>query len=206
MPLAGRLAWRTVWPLGILLGKAVWGLRIHWEAPRPAAPYVVAANHLSHLDPPLIGVVLKRPVRYLAVDELYGVSRLLDATIGMFGAIPMPRGRVPLGALRTALAHLAAGGVVGMFPEGRRVERWGEEPPRRGAAWLATRAGVPLLPVAVSGTGQAFGIDDLRFHRARLRVVVGRAIHPRWFTTESDPVGAVTRAWRGWMDEQLGGD
>ena len=172
--------------------------------PPPDGPWVAAVNHLSHLDPVMAGLALRRPVRFLALDELWGESPLLDAAFRMFGAIPLPReGRYPVGALREALRHLGSGGAVGVFPEGRRVRRWGEVPLGRGAAWLALRAGVPIVPVAVWGTQHAMPIDRLRLRRAPIRVTVAAAVRPEGFAERDDPVGAMTEALRAVLDREI---
>lgn len=172
-------------------------LRIEREAPPPAPPFVVAANHYSHFDPPIVGASLGLPIRFLALEDLFGANRLLDWLIVGYGAIPTPRQRRPVGAVRTALAALEAGQSVGVFPEATRVSHWGTLPPKRGAAWLAAQAGVPLIPVAVLGTGQVFGIDN-RLRKAPLRVVIGRAMEP-----ERADVDALTGRWAEWMTEQI---
>lgn len=162
----------------------------------PPGPLVVAANHFSHLDPVIVTVATGRPIRYLAVDELYGHSAFFDGLTLWLGAIPMPRTRLPVGALRLALAELGAGGTVGLYPEGMRVWVWGEAEPKRGAAWLARRAGVPLLPVAVAGSEQAMGRGTARISRRPIHAAVCDPIHPADFAGAADPVGEMTAEWK----------
>ena len=119
-PWGGAIAWRILTHLARLVFRVWFGLRAE-ERRLPPGPVVIAANHYSHLDPVIVGVGVRRPVRYLAVDELFGRSRFFDGLTRWLGAIPMPRARVPLGAMRTALAELRVGGSVGVFPEGVRV-------------------------------------------------------------------------------------
>ena len=174
------------------------------RCPVPSGPYVAVINHLSHLDPPMAGLALRGPIRFLALDELWQYSRLLRMTFRIFGVIPIAReGRYPLRALGSALRCLKAGESVGLFPEGRRVRSWGEEPLSRGAAWLATRAGVPVIPVAIWGTQNAMSIDNMRIRRAPVRVVVGCPIHPDGFVECDDPVGALTESVRNALDREL---
>ena len=168
-------------------------------------PLVVAANHMSHIDPVIVSVVVGRPIRFLAVDELYGRSRVFDGVTTWLGAIPMSRVRAPLGALRTAMDCLEHDGAVGLFPEGRRVGHWGETAPKRGAAWLALRSGAPLVPVAIEGSEGIIGLDDMRLRRAPVRAWVGRPLDPDAYLGEVDPVGALTEAWRSALDARLGG-
>ncbi len=117
----------------------------------------------------------------------------------------MTRTRIPLGPLRLALAELAAGGTVGLFPEGVRVWAWGEQPPKRGAAWLALRAGVPLVPVAVSGSDLAMGRGAKRISRIPIHVEICEPIRPEAFDREPDPVGAMTGEWVARIDAALRG-
>jgi len=169
----------------------------------PSGPVVVAANHFSHLDPALTSLATGRPIRYLAVDELYGNSRVFDAFTLWLGAIPLSRTGVPLGALRMAIAELEAGGTVGLYPEGMRVWRWGERDLKRGAAWLSRRMRVPLVPVAIAGSDEAMGRGTNRISRRPIHAEVCRPILPADFDTHPDPLQAMTDLWRDRVDEAL---
>ena len=201
--MALRVLWTLAWPPARML--AAWfPYSVVRRCSLPAGPYVAAINHLSHLDPPMAGLALRRPVRFLALDELWGNSRILDGILHLFGAIPLPReGRYPVRALKAALRHLEAGGAVGVFPEGRRVRRWGDAPLAGVAAWLAIRVGVPLVPVVVWGTQRAMPLDTMRIRRAPIRVVVGWPIEPSEFPGGPDPVGALTDTIASVLDHEI---
>ena len=189
---------RTALRLAVPVTRALARWRVDYERRGvrvPAGPVVIGANHFSHVDPVAVSIALDRPVRYLAVDELFGSSRFFDGLTHWLGAIPMSRTRVPLGALHSALAELAAGGTVGLFPEGIRVRTWGESEPRRGAAWLARRAGVPLVPVAIAGTDQVMGRDSHRIGKGHVTVVVCEAIDPALYAGIPDALTAMTAEW-----------
>lgn len=194
--LRSKFLWTVSPPILRGVGRTFFSFRVEGETLPPPAPFVVAANHYSHFDPPIIACGLHRPVRFLALDDLFSESRLLNWLITGYGAIPTPRYRRPVGAVRTALAALDAGEVVGVFPEATRVSHWGTLPPRRGAAWLACQAGVPLVPVAVVGTGQAFGLDN-KVRRAPFRLVVGEALDPE------AGVSSLMTSWSDWMSETI---
>lgn len=170
---------------------------------RTDGPMVVAANHFSHLDPPIVGMIPNRAVRFIAVDELFGQSIAFDAFTKLFGAIPTDRDGVPLSALKEAIRYLEGGGIVGLFPEGRRVEYWGENDPKRGAAWLAWMSGAPLVPVAIHGTEATLAAAEGGVHRTSVRVWVGPPLLWYDFADRVDPVGAMTEAWRSWIDARL---
>lgn len=197
MPAQGRFLWSAAPPLFRGLGRVFFSLKIEREADLPPAPFVLAANHYSHFDSPVIAAAIGLPVRFLALDHLFGVNRLLDWLLYGFGSIPTPRERLPIRAVKVALARLEAGEVVGVFPEATRVSHWRTLPPKRGAAWLAARSGVPLVPVAIIGTGRAFGMEN-RLHRAPIRVVVGRAIEPEGYDATT-----LTVRWAEWMTGQV---
>ena len=159
-------------------------------------PVVLAVNHLSHLDVIVATHLAGRNVRYLTLDELFGESRFFDRLVGYFGAIPMSRSRVPLGALRTALDHLAAGGAVGVFPEGRRVAHWSESPPKEGAAWLSLRADVPMVPVSIIGTEGSLSVGQRAMRRVPVRAWADPPLYPADFRDEPSPRRAMTMAWQ----------
>ncbi|REK18936.1 MAG: 1-acyl-sn-glycerol-3-phosphate acyltransferase [Actinobacteria bacterium] len=192
-----RFLWRVAPPAVRAAGKLFFSLETEFETPPPSPPFVMASNHYSHFDSPVVGAPLGIPIRFLALEDLFGVNRLLDWLVSGFGAIPTPRGRVPVKAVRTALAALDRGEVVGVFPESTRVSHWGTLSPKRGAAWLAVRAGVPLLPAAVIGTGHAFGLEN-RLRRYPIRVVYGKPIHP-----EDRTVDDLLREWTEWIGKQI---
>lgn len=194
--------WRTAPPLVRFAGKIMFSLEVE-RAPVPDGPVVFAANHLSHLDPIVVGFAAQQPVRFLAVDELYGRSRVFDRLTLWLGAIPMTRTRVPFGPLKLALGELAAGQSIGLFPEGVRVWAWGEREPKRGAAWLSARAGVPLVPVAITGSDLAMGREARSISRAPIRVTVCDAILPTDHASAPDPVGSMTDEWRLRVDAAL---
>ena len=197
LPAQSRFLWWAEPPVIRAVGRAFLSLRIERQAILPPPPFVVASNHYSHFDSPAIAAALDLPIRYLALEDLFDVNPLLDWLIDGFGAIPTPRDRLPYGALRVALGRLAAGEAVGVFPEATRVSHWGTLPPKRGAAWLSVRAEVPLVPVAVIGTGRAFGLDN-RLRRAQIRIVIGEAMSHK----DTDAT-VLTKRWADWMTSQI---
>lgn len=164
---------------------------------------VVAANHWSHLDPGLVTMSVGRDVRYVALDELFG-RVVFDAITMFFGAIPTTRNGAPIGPLREAIAHVLSGGVVGVFPEGRRVAYWGESAPRRGAAWLSWMTGAPLLPVTVHGSHQTMSpASNETVHRPSLRLWIDEPLWWHDFAGYADPLGAMTEQWRSQIGDHL---
>ena len=166
--------------------------------------FIVAANHLSHIDPFVVTMSIGREVRYIALDELFGSGAVFDAVTLFFGAIPTNREGAPLGALKEAIRHIQEGGVVGLFPEGRRVAYWGESAPKRGAAWLAWMTGAPLLPVTVHGTHRTMSPATREVvGRPSLRVWVDSPLEWHEYAGFVDPLGAMTDQWRDRVGDHL---
>ncbi|MGH8873586.1 MAG: lysophospholipid acyltransferase family protein [Acidimicrobiia bacterium] len=199
-PVKSRIVWPVVLPAIRVGARIAWRLKIDPGPGFPPPPYVIAANHHSFLDPPLVGAVHGHRARFIALMDLYGNHKPLDWALDALEVITVRRGTVPLGAIRACLSHLSDGGVVVLFPEGIRVERFGDAGFKRGAAWLAVRAGVPLVAMAVIGTDRVLGIDN-KLHRGRVRVIVGPTLHPEG--TDRDAVDDLTRRWAEWMAETL---
>ncbi len=116
-------------------------------------PLLVAANHISFWDPPLIGATLPREAHYIAKAELFH-NRLFGALISRYNAIPIRRGPQARVALRGAEEVLAGGGAVVIFPEGTRNRSGRFLPPRPGIARLAAQGRAPVLPTYISGSNQ----------------------------------------------------
>jgi 1-acyl-sn-glycerol-3-phosphate acyltransferase len=200
--LKSRLFWPVVIPSIKLGARLLWRLKVDRGPGFPEPPFVLAANHYSFLDPPLVGAVYGKRARFIALIDLYGNHWPLDWALDALDVITVQRGTVPLGTVRACLAHLDEGGVVGVFPEGIRVGQFGERGFRRGAAWLAVKRQVPLVAAAVTGTDRVLGIDN-RFHRGRVQVVVGPTLHPEG--TDHAAVDALTNRWAQWVGNTLAG-
>jgi 1-acyl-sn-glycerol-3-phosphate acyltransferase len=114
-------------------------------------PAIFAPNHQSHLDPMIVGVLVRdRPFASLARASLFD-RRLFGGLISALGAVPLERGRADTGALRNALRALADGRTLLFFPEGTRTEDGRVQRLRDGVAFVAERADVPIIPVAIEG-------------------------------------------------------
>lgn len=114
---------------------------------------LLVANHANVLDPPLLGSAATRPVHFMAKAELFKIP-FLSWALPRVRAFPVRRGAADRNAIRMSIEYLRQGEVVGIFPEGTRTLTGELLPPQRGAALIALRAGVPVVPVALIGTFQ----------------------------------------------------
>jgi 1-acyl-sn-glycerol-3-phosphate acyltransferase len=132
-------------------------------------PVILAANHRSFLDPFLIGLVTRRPIAYVAKQELFA-HPVAGRLLGALGAFPVARGTADREMVETARTILARGGCVLVFPEGTRTRPGPLGRPRRGVGRLALESGAPVVPVATIGTEAVRRGWRIRPHRVRIRL------------------------------------
>ncbi len=148
----------------------------------PPGPCVIAANHSSFLDGPLLALAYAKstlkPLHMIAYQEPFG-HWLMGWILRSGGCIPFRRGdRASQGAmLQTALGWLGAGEAVGIFPEGHINQRPLLSRPRPGAALLALESGAPVIPAAISGSDAVYPLGR-RFPRlgGKIGIVFGRPV------------------------------
>jgi len=177
-------AYRRIRALVAFLARLIAHVEIEGLDHVPASgPFLLIVNHISRLDPPILMLAIPRQVYVLAASEYRRVP-ILKQLMEASGAIWVRRGELDLAALRAALAVLKRGDVLGIAPEGTRSRTRALRPARPGAAYIALRSGVPVLPVAVTGTEKMLE-DFLHLRRMRIRVVIGAPFqlpvneHPR---------------------------
>ena len=185
------------WAIGIVL-RTVFGFRIegrHHEP--PSGPLIIVSNHVSDLDPLVVGCALRRRVYYMAKVELFGPP-LLRWWVTSCGAFPVRRGAPDRQALRTARSILERGGALVMFPEGTRGTSTRDlRSPEPGAALLALRTRAIILPVAVIGTDTVLPRGARHLSRGVIHVRVGAPIR----IDEADGEAVGSRADRVQIDE-----
>jgi len=135
-------------------------------------PVLLAANHLSVLDPPLVGIGAPRTLHFLAKAELFRVP-VFGRLIGWLHAHPVEREGADAQALRQALGLLRAGRALLVFPEGTRGTEGTLGPARPGAGLLAMLSGAPVVPVYIQGTGRVLPRGATWPRRAPVTVTFG---------------------------------
>ncbi|MEM6521482.1 MAG: lysophospholipid acyltransferase family protein [Cyanobacteria bacterium P01_C01_bin.70] len=154
-------------------------------------PLVIVANHASDFDPPILSNCMRRPVSFMAKEELFRVPVLASA-IRLYGAYPVKRGSADRSAIREALKQLDQGWAVGVFLQGTRTLDGRIPQPKLGAALIAAKAQSPLLPVSIWGTHRILPKGTKIPRAVPLTVRIGAPIPPPvttdkallWATTE----------------------
>jgi 1-acyl-sn-glycerol-3-phosphate acyltransferase len=121
-----------------------------------AGPVILASNHASFLDPPLVGAGLHRPINYLARESLFrypGIGWLLRK----WNSVPVDRDGGGAAGLRAILDRLLAGGAIILFPEGTRTKDGKLQPVRSGIGLTVIKSDAVVIPVRTFGTFEAYG-------------------------------------------------
>jgi 1-acyl-sn-glycerol-3-phosphate acyltransferase len=132
-------------------------------------PVILAANHSSFLDPPLVGAGIRRGINYLARENLFRFP-VLGWVLHQWQVVPVDREGGGAKGLKAILDRLLAGGAIILFPEGTRTRDGKLQPARSGIGLTVIKSDAPVVPVRVFGTFQAFG-RHMKFPRP-CRVVV----------------------------------
>lgn len=155
---------------------------IYTDARPPRTGFILASNHVSHFDPPVITAFFPRKIDWIAVVELFH-GRLLHAFFTGLNVIPVDRGGADRTALRTAVKRLQEGRVVGIFPEGgirdgaASIVNGARMKP--GLALLSVLSGAPVLPCVILGSDRFYNRGRwLPWKRTPVWVAYGRLITP----------------------------
>lgn len=156
--------------------RSLFGLRIKGrEHLITEGPVLVASNHQSFLDPPLIGNLYDDEMVYLARKTLFKEG-FLEWLYNQWNAIPVDQERPDMASLKTIIRKLKEGHRVLLFPEGQRTfdGSIGEAAP--GIGLVAVKSGVPIQPVRIEGANLALPRGSARIRLARITVTVGPPI------------------------------
>lgn len=157
--------------------RAGWHLTVSGIAHLPPPPYLLTPNHGSEIDPVILSASLPFRPTYLAARDLDRFP-MLFRIIRWFDPVFVRRGLADVGSIKACLARLARGDVLAIFPEGRVVQDGTLGPFHPGAAFVALRAGLPLVPVGILGADRMWPLGARWPRPSRLLVRVGEPIIP----------------------------
>jgi 1-acyl-sn-glycerol-3-phosphate acyltransferase len=173
----GELWYRSIRAIVVGFCALFWRLEVVGKENVPATgPFILAPVHRSNVDFAIVASVSKRKMRYLAKDSLWklGLGRIWES----LGAIPVARGTADRIAMRQLEETLASGQPVVMFPEGTRQSGPEVQPLFDGPAYVAARAGVPIVPVGIGGSERAMPKGSKMIKPGKIVLVVGEPLEP----------------------------
>lgn len=129
--------------------KIRYKLVVHGNTNLPETPLVICANHINLWDPILLAIIFDRPIRFMAKKELFD-NKFLGFLLNKFGAFPVDRGNVNIKTIKDSIKLVKDNEVLGIFPEGTRVQTVSEENMKTGVAMIASRAGADVIPVFIN--------------------------------------------------------
>jgi 1-acyl-sn-glycerol-3-phosphate acyltransferase len=137
--------------------------------------YLLAPVHRSYVDTPITACVSRRRIRYMGKDSMWKYSAL-GKFISALGAFPVSRGTVDREAMQRCIAVLDAGEPLVLFPEGERKDGPVVQPLFDGAAFISSRAGVPIIPVGIGGSDRVMPRGAKFIFPRKVRVLIGPPI------------------------------
>lgn len=175
--LGQRALYRVARNFLVILSMTYWRLRLVGKEHVPDGPFVLAPVHRSNIDTPLVAGVTRRRLRYMGKDSMWN-HRAPGWLFSGLGGFPVKRGTADRVAMRLCLDVLAGGEPLVVFPEGGRRSGPVIEEISEGAAYLAIRAGVPIVPVGIGGSERAMTKGSWIMRPVRTSVVIGPPLYP----------------------------
>ena len=174
---ASRVAYRICRSLVCWFTIAFTRMRIEGrEHLPPTGAYVIAPVHRSYVDTPITACITTRRIRFMGKQEVWKY-RPVGWLVSALGAFPVNRGTADREALNRCITVLEGGEPLVLFPEGERKDGPVVHPLFDGAAYVAARAGVPIIPVGIGGSAEVMPRHAKMIHPRRVRVVIGEPIH-----------------------------
>lgn len=173
---SNRFLWMAAKILGFFLFKLLFHLEIYGKENIPSSGnFVIAANHSSFLDPPLIGYICPKPIAYFTKQEqLFGLFGLL---ITKLGAIPLSKSSMGKSDIRAAITVIKKGKSLLIFPEGTRSRNGKFLSPKPGIGFIVLRTHIPVIPVYIKGTFRAMPPGRNFIRPGKVIIRIGKACY-----------------------------
>lgn len=175
-----KILYYTGWTLTRVISKMVFRITVTGQEHFPkTGGFILATNHISWYDPPLVGSWAPREVYFFAKQELF-TNKLFGGIIRRTNALPVKRGAFDRAALELSEQTIRGGFGLTIFPEGTRSKQEGFLDPKPGVGLLAVRAKCPIVPGYLYGSNR---LADCFWGRTRMRIVYGEPFGADWATT-----------------------
>jgi 1-acyl-sn-glycerol-3-phosphate acyltransferase len=148
------------------------GRVLHADRVPDTGAFILAGNHISFLDPPLFGQAIRRGAHYMARDTLFE-NPVMGRILRSWNVEPIARGKGDVGAFKTIMRLLREQKAVMMFPEGTRGREGSLQAARPGLGMIAARTHVPIVPMRITGSGNAMPRGAKLPRPARITIAFG---------------------------------
>ena len=165
------ILWLISWIFVFPIFKVLTGIEIKGRVPKKGA-YIIACNHVSFLDPPIVGICAGREIHFLAKIGLFETSRAFARLIRAYNAIQISG----VQGIRTAIKLLKKGEAIVIFPEGTRSRKGHILPFNPGVSYLALNLRIPVIPAFIANSNKRFITLMLRMNN--LKITFGEPISP----------------------------
>ena len=180
-----NLLYRFAFLLTTVIAKSLFSFRVvHPERILNSGGAIIAMNHQSFVDPPLIWICCKRDIYFFARKSLFSWP-ILGPLLPKMNNIPVDRDGADTGALKTVIKLVRAGNCVTLFPEGTRSSDGQIQPAKAGIGMIIAKTMAPVIPMRIFGAFEAFPRDRKLPIRHPITIVVGEPI----YFTEADVTG-----------------
>ena len=152
--------------------------------------FILAPVHRSTMDIPIAAAVTRRRMRFMGKDSLWRI-KIVGSGFSALGAFPVTRGSADLEALKRCIAFVNSGEPLVLFPEGTRQVGDSIAPLFDGAAYVALKTQVPIIPVGIGGSQDVMPSGSAKIRRRRCAAVVGTPIYPATTSGSRAPRGDV---------------
>lgn len=176
--LLGKFFYSVIRFVLLLFCRAYFRLSIEGRENVPkTGAFILAPIHRSNVDTPIASATTSRRLRFMGKDSLWKI-RPVGSVLSALGGFPVSRGTVDLEALKRCRGVLALGEPIVMFPEGTRQFGPEIQPLFDGAAYLAIKANVPIVPVGIGGTQDVMPKGKKMIYPKKCVMIIGEPIHP----------------------------
>lgn len=171
--------YRIVRAIFVFFCRTYWRMKVEGREHLPTeGPFVLAPVHRSNIDFAIASTLTKRRMGFMGKDTLWKIKPL-GAIFSTLGAYPVRRGSADREALRRTIELIETGQPVVIFPEGTRQVGPLVQPLFEGAAYVATRTGVPIVPVGIGGSEKAMPKGSKMLYPAKIHVIIGPVMRPK---------------------------
>ena len=137
--------------------------------------FILASNHVSFIDPAVLGCACRRTLSYMARDTLFNIP-VLGSWMRAVNCIPVKRKSADISAIKEAMRRVQSGGAIGLFPEGSRQTTEVPERAEAGVGFLAAKLEVPVVPAFIKGAQNALPKGSKFLRPAKVMVFYGKPV------------------------------